>query len=410
MKRRKSDIIYEGIPRLRIRHMPFIWLFWAVATVFMMIGAASWLSLSIEVEDHRIYPGSLSEKQEPFHFDLPAGAILQRVEVSEGQLVQAGQTIFTLDVDAMRQRRSQLTKEREANSYLLDCLLSINSKETNFEANAETSAHLTEAEDQCVVSDFRSNREIAILKRQVKFLLEESSLLEKFSRFLVRPEANPETETVKKVVGLSLARNRIDQAVLDLTLRIQIIIDQANVLRAQKVSEALQTAKQIDFEIKRLDKFLQDPRVSIRSDAHISRIRNYTSKVPREADTPILEIFKVHEIRFAASFFIPVSDREDFEIGTEVVLTVTGTSDEILSLRGHISDIQVVGTDDLKLNVYLDSAAHGALAKNSLTRSLNGPTTTVDIMVSKALKPLHSDLIRVFNGIFSPIRRSIGRI
>ncbi|MEM9129624.1 MAG: biotin/lipoyl-binding protein, partial [Pseudomonadota bacterium] len=146
MKRRKSDIIYEGIPRRRIRHMPFIWLFWAVATVFMMIGAASWLSLSIEVEDHRIYPGSLSEQQEPFHFDLPAGAILQRVEVSEGQLVKAGQTIFTLDVDAMRQRRSQLTKEREANSYLLDCLLSINSKETNFEANAETSAHLTEAE------------------------------------------------------------------------------------------------------------------------------------------------------------------------------------------------------------------------------------------------------------------------
>ena len=92
------------------------------------------------------------------------------------------------------------------------------------------------------------------------------------------------------------------------------------------------------------------------------------------------------------------------------MLTVTGTNDEILSLRGHISDMQVVGTDDLKLNVYLDNSAHGALAKNSLTRSLNGPTTTVDIMVSKALKPLHSDLIRVFNGIFSPIRRSIGRI
>lgn len=391
MRVQRVEITYNGVPSERFRTRPFIWLIWAVATFTMLLCASVWFALGSDVERQAVYTGTLRLKGERRDISLPAGAILKRVEVQENQSLRKGQTVLTLDVEAMRRLRSELLEKQSANGFFLNCLGSYREPPEHLETDTQT-ALFTKAAAECDRLHDGSKNEIALLKKQAASLLHERHILDRYIAFLVSTKKEPSEEIAEKALKLSLASKRLNQKSLELAQTIESRERNARALISWALKQALEKSGALENQITSLDKHIKAPRVEAPDEAQVTRVRKYRENSARFLPTSIVEVMRAQSAVIIAEFTVPQEHEDTLTIGTEVVLQLLGLEVETEFVKGTVKSISPERSGALNFLVSLKLNDQKKLRESDLYLSLISSESAVEVKIRKSTEPLKKSL------------------
>ncbi|MEL6609225.1 MAG: biotin/lipoyl-binding protein [Pseudomonadota bacterium] len=338
------------------------------------MGALAALGLSwVTYTPERIYEGRLQPRVTPLRVALPQGGVLQSLSVSEGQFVQAGETLALLDRGEMEARRSEAERQAILAHFTQQCLSQgdapgyvnglaqwvsdtypafagdVSVRQMECRGRLDEMAAIADGFDaRLAVLDAR----VALLRQQLALTLGPQATAEMLRSGAVGGSAGRADGTL--ATGASSAAGVLDadpvapeigermqsaqmaqQALATLLERNAVQADRQSLQEARAVWQARATQalaeaadaagaehRTAEAAVARFDRLIAVPRVTAPAGGVIVRVRDPGRGYVSSGDGALVEVLRVGEQSFALSFEVDDRDARALTDGTPVLVTL----------------------------------------------------------------------------------------
>lgn len=415
MNSRRSDGAGLRRPGARPGPAPFLWLGCGLVALTLLLGGGFWVAQRVEVADSRRFGGVLRPATDPTAVLLPAGVPLGQVLVSPGDPVEAGQTLATIDRDALVGALADLRRQILVAAARRECLLAqtpdaaAGSAEGTATAlplpgrrpiDAETRVQLDIAIETC-----RNTRRAQRIERDriataMARLAERRHLLDrKISLILTRPRGADRRIAAEASLSLSLERNQVRD-------RIETLSAHARRRAAADRGAALAEAQAIGRELAELSRLqtrltsaLARPRIQAPQGGTVARIRTVSAGARYPQAETLVELRASEDPDFIAEISVTQSQAETLPPGTPVRMHLLGLPIPRSVVTGRVETISTARTESdgqirVTAAVRLTADALRQLTDPVNGIALNGTRTASEVVATLAPVPLADMLLR----------------
>lgn len=375
MKKPAPNKLYTQNLGARIRLAPLAWFFWAITMVWLLAGAMIVMLTSAEFSRFESYAGTISVNFPAMEVSLPAGMFLDQILVEEGNLVQAEQTVATLDVSRMEIERERIVSRMAQLSSEIDCLLNaarsggIDSQPP--EVNSDMSVQTT----LCLIEGDVERAELAAIDAQIAGI---ASQLEAVNAHILAVLAVTETGQTDQL--------RVGSLLNVLRSRLQVKQQELNSKRAEKSrinaldlqEKALtRTAEMRDLEEKifEYDRWIANPTLKLRKGGRVAKVRPTKNTSALLDPVTILEIQDTSSWTYSAEFSAPLHAVDQLRSGDKVTLQLTSAANNLPQMSGHVAEFVSGATGIVTFSVVLDSRSKEILSQGVSGLSASNTTT-----------------------------------
>ena len=394
----------------------------ALLAVLFAIGAPTWIAAGFvagqTLPSRATFTGQLRADQTPFAISLPAGVPIGEILVERGDSVVAGQTVATIDEQAVRDAKERLENETAALVLERRCILDPEAFDgvpiSPLDALGELDQLIGIALRSCKMSEKNGSSERAELARARASVLEKRELLLRRQRELVVAR------------GLSLASEPDSQLLSDaISLELQItethLTENSQQMRAFELERSSESAKlarlrflsrqisENDQLLRRFDAALQSPRLQSPTGGLVQRVRALQrgSEVP--VDTDIVEVTADESRGFNVIFNAINDPLSPFEFGQAVkIKPIGGLRDMAHELEGQLSGILAGESGSAEnlvtLQVTLSDQSQTLLRSDAIDMTMIGPESASIVKVSLASQPIRNATRATLNRNCSALR------
>lgn len=415
MRQTRKPRVYVALPRGPGRLRPFLWVVWSCAVLVGFCGAGYTVLQAQIIPSYRSYTGELRPTHAPSTLSLPTGAFVDEVLVERNEVVRKGQTLITLDTEAMATRLRLLDEDLRQDRLLQHCLLSdpdalnlssvLDSDPPQETETPPVETGLSLTLETCATHHQQAQAVELELQETLAVLDEEKSLIEQYIRLLTAPRSEKlpseeEEKIARQALAFALARNQLDaqRVALHQKARTALADLQATrVRRAQEIAERLQAGEALRAQ---LQAHLAVPRLQAPESGQVVRVRHLPSGTEIHEETEILEVRPKKTRGYAAHFTIPPEHLEGLEQGAEVRLQLYGMPGQRGLLRGAIDAVSLDVAGRPQASVVLDEDSTTKLDDPRTGIALRGPGTASVIYVRRSdLDPVETLSLELFKGV-----------
>lgn len=392
MKPRGPERRYKPHPRAGARPAHLVWLVWALGTVGMVVVAMTFMLFQSTYPAVHSYVGTLRQSGDPFEISLPAGAILEHVDVSAGNRIAQGETIFTLDLPAMRATFAVLDERLDVIAYLMRCIQEYEPPPDLGETDGFLEARYDNARSDCAEHHSNTGEEIRYHEAQIALQKEERALLENYLALEAGLSDEATGEGVRRLVGLRLARNALDQSILGHQDSIRRIKRMAQLTAAQRTRVLLREASDASTQRARVERMMMEPRVRTGQSGLVTHVRAYSASAALSHDLPLVSAIGTESTAFEVSFNAPIQDIGLFSHGTIVDITILGLDDSP-GISGTVAAISEADEGELVINVHIDQDIAARMAQGRTGLAFRGVSTASLVEVTRRKDPFLPHLV-----------------
>jgi multidrug efflux pump subunit AcrA (membrane-fusion protein) len=361
------DRLYQPLPRGRWQPGRLLWILWAGGTLAMMAGAVFYLLAGNSVPSRNSYVGALRPEADPVTLSLPEGAVLNQILVERNETVTAGQTVITLDVDAMQRYVDELEEELMHDSILRDCLLSGQkpalSPPTRDTMRKEIAAALSLANRSCAADLDKTTAIEATRSDKLDVVSEEQALIERYIHILTQQAndtapAQGKRDTVLQALSLALAQNRLNDQAIRIEAEARDALHATRQARLQKIRTLGEDIRFKKDMRRRLLDLLDTPRIQVPESGRVMRVRSLPKGAQAGEMTDILEIRPEKSLGYQASFTLEAALRDRIQVGQKVEIEMLGMAEDAPLLIGEVSQLDMQqGSLQAQVRLSMDSVA-----------------------------------------------------
>lgn len=386
----------------------------SLAIALAVIAVPTWIAAQFigaqTVQPQARFVGELRADQEPFTVSLPAGIPIDEILVDRGDEVKAGQTIATLDKNAVRAAKERLENETAALVVERRCLLDPDIFDgmdgVSLDALDEMdqligialrSCRLFDAEDAGGMAKLAEDRALLIAKRH--------RLLRKQREVVVSNELMQEGS--KDLGALETALN------LELQITETLLEENAQLAKVTELQLASEAAKldrlralslsiaENDDLLSRLDAVLETPRLYAPRDGRVQRVRALQRGRSVPVDTTLVDISPSDGTAYQVRFQTAHNPLAPFDVGQVVTMRPLGVLESLdQNLSGRISHVGTAapGADvqQLSIHVALSEGSQALLQSETSRISLIGPETASIVEVGLPVQAVGTALRAAF--------------
>lgn len=429
MRQTRTRKVYIATPRGCVRLAPWLWGLWTCA-VLIAFGWGAYAALVDQaIPSYRSYTGELRPSREPSTLSLPVGVFVDEMLIERNDVVRKGQTLITLDYEAMSNRLRILEEDMAQDRLLQHCLVyddyhlkrpvipdipTIEIKDQAPDPSQETRLSMTLALCDSHYTKVTSIQEK--LQEHLAVLEEEKLLIEQFIRLLTNSmsqEITPEEEekNTRQALAFALARNQLDaqKTALKHKARADLADLQSQRLSlAEKIGDRLRVGESLRDQLK---KNLERPRLQAPETGVVVRARTLPKGMEVTETTEVVEIRPEETQGYSAYFTIPPEHVEGLVTGAEVRLKIHGMPGQRGFLNGTISAMVLDVAGRPQATVVLSPESAEKLDDPRTGIALRGPGTASVIYVQRTdLKPLNTLKTELVNGILRKPKWIFGEV
>ncbi|MEO0484385.1 MAG: HlyD family efflux transporter periplasmic adaptor subunit [Pseudomonadota bacterium] len=430
-KRRQIRVLGRHV-RTRPRFSSLVWVLAGPLACFALVMVVGWASLSRPIEDARQFQGVLRPVATPIGVALPEHSVLETIVVSQGDVVRSGQTLATLDIPAMEDRRRVVMRELAIKQLERHCLS--HDAPTAFDdtmgvliakrAEAALAGAYGVDADAEWVEEFRTALELTASDCRLRHAAW-TAALQGAEDAVVREEARAslldqklailvERRSVADAAAIpALAAEAVETLIAQNTLQETLMTARAGVetmtldRRDRRLAEARALTVQIDAlqrEERHLGRILADPRVVAPVTGLVARLRSPGPGYVARADTKVFELAKSGARRFTLAMSVAPGDLARLPDGAPVTLSLAGAA-MAPPLGGRLDldrNDAHGGAAPGTVLVNLDGQARAWLGSEAGTLALNGGATASRVQVALEASELGTQLQDIARGMMTP--------
>lgn len=392
MAARQAKTLY---PITRPRRYPglrtLMWLIIGFSLLILFGSGWALVLLNGRIASHHNFVGQLSPDSDPVIVSLPRGSILQDIQVSRNTQIRRGQTIATLNIDAMTRHIDMGREKLLHDEVLRECLLQEELPETGYFVDlpdgARDQARLARQECQEVLVEKHLIEDR--LKQKQDMLRDEQALVERYQRLLsnrLQRQLPPEEREAdaRQALALSLLKNKLQQ---QLSL-LQFDADKegaawqkSRLKRVRELMAAIHAQSEFQNHMKTL---LKRPRLQAPEDGFVVQVRSVSRDAPMKDDIDLVVLRPKDHGGYRASFEVPHNLLDAVATGDEVQIRMLGMLDGGPKLNGTVSGLRSTGNTQVRAYVSLDEESTSTLDDPRIGVALRGLGTASIIQVRKA--------------------------
>ena len=397
---RTKHRIFIAVPRRPHFALPLLCLFFTIG----IAAVPSWIAASFlgaQMLEHReSFVGELRADQSPIAVNLASGVSLGEIVVEQGQAVEAGQTVATIDQQAVR--AAKVHTENQIAMKILErrCLLEpdffLNMDQPSIEGEGELGQLLGVALKSCEVLSEEGRLSVEEQRVERTNLLQRRQDLLERQRDLLGSRGRTESELsaafVASLLKSEIDLNQIDLDVNDHQTRILEIGEQREIARLNRLNQLNEDIRENQKLLQRLEDALDAPRLSAPSDGVIQRVRPLQPGATLTQETDIIEITNQSNSMYQVVFKIPLSRSEAFWPGQVLVVSSLGLGKTYsVLLEGIVLSIEasqdVTDVEQVVVKVGLTEESQTRIQDRSSNLALIGPETALLVDVSLPDEP-----------------------
>lgn len=405
--RYKKSSLYRRVPRRRVRLRALLWLVIGFSVLTTVASGWAALLLNGSVASHHNFVGQLSPDADPTIINLPKGAILKEVHVPRNAVVERGQTIATLDTEAMERRIEEITAELLHDDMLRECLLSEEVPETAYFIDlpelAQTRARLARQECQTFL-----DQKLAVLEKletEKTLKIEERKLIDNYIAVLssgMRRDMLPEKreEDSRQALALALLRNKLDREIANLGFEAGKDGADWQRTRLERI-KTLGDQIRIKADLKRhMQGLLKRPRLQAPESGLVVQVRRVPGKSAMPEDVDLVVLRPEDGAGYRADFEVPHHRLDQIDVGSKVKMTMLGMLDGGPVLRGTVSALNTTDQPSVRATIQLDPESVSQLDDPNIGIALRGLGTASMIHVQKTDQDTMDVLEQAFRSAF----------
>lgn len=419
MPRKTGTFTYKAVPRRKPGLRPLLWLVIGFSLLALLGSVWILLLLTGRVASHHSFVGQLSPDADMVTVSLPQGAILKEVHIPRNAQVQKGQTVATLDIEAMKRHLEKISAELLHDDMLRECLLLEDLPDTAFfldlPEHAQDQARLARQDCQGFLAE-KAHIQKQLAEKQA-LMREEQSLVTHYqgrlSRGLqgaLRPEQRE--ADARQALALALLRNKLEQQSALAQFDANKDGAEWQKRRLERVRLLMQSIR-FKTELRHhMQSLLEQPRLHAPENGFVMQVRNVPRDSPMKEDVDLVVLRPEEGVGYRASFEVPHYRLDAVAMGDVVQMTMLGMIDGGPILTGTISGLRSTGQTMVRADVTLDQSSVARLDDPQVGIALRGLGTASIIRVQKADQnalPVLQDILT--NGLLQPgARWFVGRV
>ena len=395
MPTQTSKITYSAMPRRFIRRARLFWMAMGIAAVLGIAAAVAQLTSQSTVGSYHGFAGTLRPGLDPMPVELARGVILEDVSVVPGDTVFKGQTLASLDVEAMTAKIAALQADLLHHSVLKHCLLADQKPGTPDVAgmkDARKTAMLLALEECGMLLDARVAVHVDFDARRAP-LVQQKDLIQNYIRLLTStdqdtPDTTGRAEDARRALALAMVRGEIDTRLAELDIERRSALSE---LRERRLDRVRALERDIDAKTREqaaLRDGLAFPRIAAPVAGEVVRVRNLVQSGPTRETLNLIQIRPPGDAMFNAHFEVPLAHFKGITLGQNVRLRVVGQLNDHGPLTGQITDLETLDSGTVRVLITLDSASQAELMAMGPNLSLWGQATSSRIDVQLDRVPL----------------------
>jgi len=352
---------------------------------------------SVAVADLRSFTGEVRLGRQPMLVKMPKLSRLESVLVSEGQTVQAGQTLAVLDTATMTTKLAHLERRLLVMQFARECSLDnrmVGHLDRWVKAEQiEMRAQLRIAAEDCDVSFDRSTLMASYAKDDIAYLSQRLVLLGKRVALLQGKAAVPsQHDLVQDLVDTLLAKSALETEIAralfrkagdELTLRQNAVANaQAKTLEISAVQD----------EIQQLQKLLRTPRIQAPRAGRILRLRPPASDGVLRQAVAFAQIEDVAAKDYRVYAWVSDADTPAIAQGIPVRFLILGVANRQQFLRGvlgpRLAQTPQTRPGYIAVEIVPDETARAALRKMDRSLALSDHSMQAELVINVARRPM----------------------
>ena len=381
---------YRSVPQKGLRLRSILWLIIGLSGVTTL--ASVWIIVLMNgtAPSHDSFVGQLSPDADPIVVTLPKGAILREIHTPRNSEVRQGQTVATLDTDAMKRRLESLTAELLHDDMLRECLLLEEIPDmAHFSELSELALdHARLARQDCEA--FLGEKQ-AISDRQKNDLAlksDERGLIDRYIAILTTrlksdlPPQEREADS-RQALALALLRNKLQREIANSGFDADkqgAEWQKRRLDRIRLLGNAIRAKTELRSHILRL---LDRPRLQAPENGFVVQVRSVPRDQAMHEDVDLVVMRPEDGIGYSASFEVPHSKLDHVGVGQAVKMTMLGMLDDGLVLTGTIRALNTTGRPSVRAEVQLDADSITLLDNPDIGIALRGLGTASVVRVQK---------------------------
>lgn len=400
---------FQAVPRRARLLSPVL----VLVAAFLAVIVPTWIAAGFVggqyLEPKGVHIGQLRANRNPIAITLPAGIALDEILVNRGDLVKAGQTVATIDQDAVRAAVNRLENETAALVLERRCLLD----PSVFEGMEPVAFDALDEMEQLIGIALRSCRDLEadgqyeralIVEDRLALMEKREELLKKQSELIVVAglgEAPPNDNAVLVAalqIQLEINDIRLDENFLRSEIEyITRSIEAARLTRLRQLSNII--AENTDL-LGRLNAALRTPRLQSPRNGQVQRVRAMRRGDSVMSSTDIIEISDEEQQNFEVTFNVSYDNSDTFEIGQMLnVQPVGGAGVFPDPLRAEViritADPELASKRELTVALGLSRQSEQVIMDENSHVALIGPETAAVVTVELPRQKIEHSLARV---------------
>ncbi|MCX7560504.1 biotin/lipoyl-binding protein [Sulfitobacter sp. F26204] len=397
---RRDESGFAHCPARSLGWSAVLWLIWTALLLFTLLMGILVGSQLISVPSRQTYQGALVPAADPVPIILPAGVTLEAVLVTEGDHVDAGQTLATLDREKIKERLEDLDRGILVAGITRECLHH-DSRETPLEdllpndLSQETRLAAESSLGAC--HDLHARAEVAQdrIAAERRVLQDQLDVATKHNRLLLQIRPQTDAQKIRQVeaaIALASRMNSFEARLTTLTLDERSQQLETNVDLRNRMDKIMQEIEADIMERAQLSLLLNAPRLLAPVAGTIHRLRPIALGTQARASVPIMKVLSDSATQYLVHFTVPRPRVAHLPPGTPVSMLIRRMTDRPFRLHGqvtkHRDTLRAAQAGQVQMIAELTPESAAVLSEGRIGMALHGGVATTEIAVSVANIPL----------------------
>lgn len=382
--------IYTAVPKRGLQARTLLW-FVIGFSVVALLGSVWFLSLlGGTIRTEHSFVGQLSPDSDPIILTLPQGAILQDIHTAENDDVRKGETVATLDIDAMQRRIQAIKVELLHDDMLRRCILHSELPNiahfADLPANAQDQARLARQDCEAFMDEQDTIRER--LEKNRALITQERDLIDGYITVLdaeIKGNLLPQLreENARQMLALAILRNKLDRQIADVSYGADKEEAEWQKMRLERLRDLVAKIRSNTDLQQHISALLEQPRLQAPASGFVVQVRQIPRDTVMSEDVDLLVLRPEDGSGYRASFEVPHHLLDAVSTGDRVQLKMLGMLDWGPALGGQVSSLQTTGQTAVRATVVLDNESITQLDDPQIGVALRGLGTASIIQVKK---------------------------
>ena len=390
MSDKQKKHVYKALPKRGPSLHTLLWVMIGFSQLIILGSAWVLLLLGGSVGSHHNFVGQLSPASDPIVVTLPQGAILKDVHTVENNDVRKGETVATLDIEAMQRRIETIRVELLHDDMLRQCILHSELPNvahfTDLPKNAQDQARL--ARQDCEVFLEEKNLIQKRLEEDRHLLTQERDLIDDYIAVLnigMQGDLPPHTreENARQILALAILRNKLDRQIADAQFGASKDDAEWQKRRLERVRKLVEKIRYNTNLRHHMHALLEQPRLQAPENGFVVQVRKIQRDAVMKENVDLLVLRPEEGAGYQANFEVPHYKLDAVAAGDRVQLKMLGMLDWGPVLRGRVSSLQSTGRTSVRATITLDSESITQLDDPQIGIALRGLGTASIIRVQK---------------------------